>query len=324
MKSFTLIETLVTIIVFTLAMGAVSGFIVLAYRTQSYTWQQSVAIDEARRGIDVMVKEIREALPGDDGSYPIEQADDKEFIFYSDIDKDGDTERVRYFLGMVNSGNQTQECVTFSDGGSCNVTFSNFLQGTLESAEVEVSVEGDFGWNNQEYAEILADGIDLGNVCRTDCSDCAGIWQGDTVFDVTDQANDDFIQFMADATWRVDNICDWQDPNHAMKVKFELSWTENVTEGQTDFKKGIVNPIGFPIEYPLDQEEVSILSSYVCNAPPIFEYFDANGDQITEYPARLSETKLMKLFLVINVDPDRAPENFELESSVQLRNLKEE
>ncbi len=64
MKSFTLIETLVAILVFTLAMGAVSGLILMAYRTQSYTWQQSIAIDEARRGIETMVKEIREAKAG--------------------------------------------------------------------------------------------------------------------------------------------------------------------------------------------------------------------------------------------------------------------
>ena len=49
MKSFTLIETLIAIFVFTLAMGAVSGLILMAYRTQSYTWQQSIAIDEAER-----------------------------------------------------------------------------------------------------------------------------------------------------------------------------------------------------------------------------------------------------------------------------------
>jgi len=223
---------------------------------------------------------------------------------------------------LAGSGNQVQECVTFFDGGSCNVTFSDFSQGTLTSAQVKVSVEGDFGWK-REYAEIYADGEYLGRVCRTGCSDCAGIWEGDVIFDITGQAADNTIQFTADTTLQVGSFCNWQEPNHAMKVRFELSWEEELSGASHEFKKGVINPTSSPVEYPLDQEEVSTLSFYVCNAPPIFEYFDSQGNKITEYPAILIDTKLMKVFLVINIDPNRAPQDFELESYVQLRNLKE-
>lgn len=321
MKAFTLIETLITIAVFVLVMGAVTGFLVSIFKISTFSQQQSTAISEARKGIEIMVKEIREARIGDDGSFPIEKAEDKEFIFYSDIDKDNETERVRYFLGTVNSGSQTQECVTFDDGGFCNVTFSNFLSGTLKEAQVKVSMEGDFGWS-QEYAQIYADGEDLQRICKTDCSDCSGIWEGNTTFDVTNQAADNSIQFIADATSEVNNFCNWQEPNHAMKVKFELSWTEDLPTGDTDFKKGVINPTDHPVQYPEDQEIVSILSSYIRNSPPIFEYFDENGNKIEDYPAKLLDTKLIKVFLIIDVNPERAPEAFELMSSVQLRNLK--
>jgi len=321
---FTLIETLTAIAVFMLIIGASMGFIVMSYRVYGYSLQQSTAINEARKGIETMVKEIREARTGDDGSYPIEKAEDKEFIFYSDIDKDGATERVRYFLGTVGSGSLVQECVTFVDGGSCSVTFSNFLSGTLESAEVRVSVEGDFGWDNQEYAEIYTDGIYSEDICRTGCSDCAGDWQGTVVFDVTASSIDDNIQFTVDASPKVDDFCDWEDPGHAMKARFEFSWTETLTEGETDFKKGVINPTGHPIEYPSGQEEVWALSSYVRNTPPIFKYFDGNGNKIDDYPSRLIDTKLMEVFLVVDINPVRSPSSFELKSSVQLRNLKEE
>ncbi len=321
MKGFTLIETLVTIFVFALAIGVVSGFILMAYRTQSYTWQQSIAIDEARRGIETMVKEIREAREGDDGSYPIEMAGDKEFIFYSDIDKDGETERVRYFLGQISSQILSSNCVVYSAGGSCSVNFSNFFQGTLKSAQVKVSVEGDLGASN-EYVEIFADGIKLGTLCQTGCTDCAGTWQGTTIFDVFSQAGDNNITFLADASSKVDSNCSWEEPNHKMKANFEFSITQEV-QG-TEFKKGVIKPVGTPPAYPSDQEEISILTSYVRNVPPIFEYFDQNGNKIIEYPARLKDTKLMKVYLIVNVDPNRPPQDFELESWVQLRNLKEE
>ncbi len=194
-RGFTFIETLVTITIFALAMGAVSGFIIMGYRTQSYTLEQSAAIAESRKGVETMVKEIREARPGDDGAYIIEKAEDFQFIFYSDIDKDAATERVRYFI------------------------------------------------------------------------------QG------------------------------------------------------TDFKKGVIKATGSPPDYPLEQEEITTISSYIRNAPPIFEYYNGDWPEDTvnnplSTPARLQETKLMRVYLVINVDPNRPPQNFELESCVQVRNLK--
>lgn len=323
MRAFTLIETLITILIFSLVLWAVFSLIIKFYQDYHYIFTQSIAVEEARRGVETMIREIREACFGDDGSYPIELAGEKEFIFYSDIDKDGDTERVRYFLGGVGSTRLSQECVVFSKGGSCIVNFSNFLSGELESAEVKVSVEGDFGMN-QEYAEIYADSQFLGRICQTNCSDCAGIWQGDQVFDVTDLANDNSIQFLADATNQVDAFCDWQEPNHSMKVSFEFSFTETVSGAETDFRKGIINPVGTPIEYPLAQEEIITLSFYVRNSPPIFEYFDENGEKIIDYPARLKDTKMIKLLLIVDVDLNREPPAFELESWTQLRNLKNE
>ena len=320
--AFSLIETIVAIAIFALIIGAVTGSIVMIYRTHRYTFQQSTAIEEARRGIEVMVKEVREAREGENGSYPIEEAGDKELIFYSDIDDDGKVERVRYFLGVISSGSQTQECNSFSKGGSCTVNFSNFLTGILISAEIKVSIEGDVGSSN-EYAEIFADGIKLGNICQTGCSDCAGTWRGTAIFNVTNQALDNSIQFLADATNQVDPNCNWINPHHSIKVKFEFSFTEDLSGLVHEFKKGVIKPIGDPPTYPSDQEKITVLTSYVRNVPPIFEYFDQNGNKIEDYPARLKDAKLMKVYLVINVDPNQPPQDFGLESFVQLRNLKE-
>lgn len=190
-RGITLIETIVTVAIIFVVLGAISGSVITLYRTHKYTLEQSQAITEARRGVETMVKEIREAVPGDDGAYVIELAQDYEFIFYSDIDKDEAAERVRYFI-------------------------------------------------------------------------------------------DD-----------------------------------------TDFKKGVINPsAGWPVSYPLGNEEISILSRYIRNQPPVFHYFNGDGDEITELPARLKDTKLMRVYLVINVDPAQPPQNYELSSDIQIRNLK--
>jgi hypothetical protein len=71
----------------------------------------------------------------------------------------------------------------------------------------------------------------------------------------------------------------------------------------------------------LTKEKIKIISTHVINQPPIFRYFDGNNQELPA-PSRLKDTKLMKVYLVINVDPNKPPVDFVLESNVQIRNLK--
>jgi prepilin-type N-terminal cleavage/methylation domain-containing protein len=325
---FTLTETIVAIFVFSLLMGAVSGMILMLYRMHSYEWEQSLAIEEARRGIEIMTKEIREAREGENGAYPIEYAGDKEFVFYSDIDDDGKTERIRYFLGEIQTEIFTQECQSNQKGGNCSVSFSNFLKenGKITSAVLKVKARGDLN-SLSEYLTISVNGQPLSDtICSTGCSQCSTNFEGLKTFDVTNFAKTGSLSIVVQASCPnpnqeskcVDVICD--SNTISFKANFELTITQEVQT--TELKKGVIKAMGDPPNYPLDQEKVSIITSYVRNSPPIFEYFDENGNKILDYPARLKDTKVMKVFLVVNVDPNRPPTEFQLESFVQLRNLK--
>jgi hypothetical protein len=322
-KAFTLIETILSIFIFSLLLFLVGRFIFFSYRTHGYAEEQSRAVDEARRGVDAMVRDIRAAKTADDGSYPIERADDKQFVFYSDVDGDGKTEKVRYFLGTINSGNAVQECTISSAGGACSVNFSDFLTGTLISAQVRVLMDGDLDAAN-EYINTAVDGNNVGDLCVNGCIHCAGTWQGTTVFDVTSAALNDSITFLADASSRVDRQCPVSSPTFAAKVRFELSWAEEVIGQGNELKKGVIEPAGNPVTYPSNQEKISNVTTYVRNDPPIFKYYDASGNEIMQLPARLDDTKLMKVYMVINIDPNRPPDEFQLEEYVELRNLKTE
>lgn len=96
----------------------------------------------------------------------------------------------------------------------------------------------------------------------------------------------------------------------------------------TDFIKGVIEPSGNPITYIEQNEATSTLSQYVQNGgDPIFYYYNGDwpGDIINNplpTPSRLVDTKLMRVYLKINITPDRSPTYFELESSTQIRNLK--
>lgn len=324
MKSFTLIETLTAIFIFSFLMVTVFNLILHLYYIHRYEWQQALAVQEARQGIEIMAKEIREARDGENGAYLLELAGDKEIIFYSDIDNDGKVEKVRYFLGEIQNEVLTQKCVGFLSGPSCQVSFSNFLKGKIISAILKVSVEGDLGSQN-EYVDIYVDGEKLGRLCERDCTDCAGKWEGTQAFDVLSFATDDQIIILAKASDKVDSKglepkCNWEETNHTLKVLFELEIKQEV-QGTT-LKKGVIKPTLNPPSYPLENEKVTIITNYVRNSPPIFEYYDKEGKKIEDYPARLKETKLIKIFLVVNVDPKKPPNEYQLTTFVFPRNLK--
>ena len=73
--------------------------------------------------------------------------------------------------------------------------------------------------------------------------------------------------------------------------------------------------------YLEENEKISIISSYVRNSPPIFRYYDENGEELP-VPARKKDTKLLEVYLVINVDPQRKPDDVEILDGVEIRNLR--
>lgn len=97
-QGFTLIETLVVIFITSLVFVAASWAIITFYRANGFIMHQASAIQSATKGVETMVREIREASYADTGAYPIVSASDMEFVFYSDTDRDNNIERVRYFL----------------------------------------------------------------------------------------------------------------------------------------------------------------------------------------------------------------------------------
>ncbi len=97
-NGFTVIEVLTVIGILLVVITATFAVSISGFKNQFFMQELNDATEEAKRGIEVMVAEIREAANGDDGSYPLVSAQNFELIFFSNIDEDGLTERVRYFL----------------------------------------------------------------------------------------------------------------------------------------------------------------------------------------------------------------------------------
>mgnify|MGYP001613498826 CR=1 FL=1 len=97
-RGFTILELTIATAIFLVATVVIAAYITQGYRANRFALEQADAIDHARKGIDTMVKEIREAAFSDLGNYPIVSALDQSFIFYSDLDADLAVERIRYYL----------------------------------------------------------------------------------------------------------------------------------------------------------------------------------------------------------------------------------
>jgi len=85
---------------------------------------------------------------------------------------------------------------------------------------------------------------------------------------------------------------------------------------------------GLPKTYASGDAGTKIIASNIINnaSTPIFYYYnkDYPGDQAhnpVPTPASVSDIRLVKIFLKININPNRAPDSISSESFVELRNL---
>jgi len=99
---FTIIEMMVVIAIFLAIITIMTMYFVRTYNLNRFMIEQHDAINFGKKGIESMVKEIREASFAENGDYPIADAQSQSFVFYSDIDSDNQVEKVRYYLENTN------------------------------------------------------------------------------------------------------------------------------------------------------------------------------------------------------------------------------
>lgn len=99
---FTLLEMLVVLGIFIIILGALISSISFFYRSNTHTLEQSFAINSARKGVEGMVKDMREATYSDEGAYPVIEMGTSTLSFYADVDSDIFIEKVRYSLEGTN------------------------------------------------------------------------------------------------------------------------------------------------------------------------------------------------------------------------------
>ncbi len=150
-KGFTLIEMLVSIALLGMLLVALLALQWMISQNQIAAWRSYTSIDEANLSVASLVREIRNARNADNGAYVVELGNDNQLVFYSDVDFDGDTEKVRYYL----------------DG-------SNFVRGVIEPVGYPVSYPSD-----QEKTRYLSENIRNGETAVFTYYN--GDWPQDTI-----------------------------------------------------------------------------------------------------------------------------------------------
>ena len=199
-KGLTLVELMVAISIMLIAMEGFTLLFLKSWDTNKFILEEGIASSSASHSTSKIIKVLRSIRQADNGDFPIESGSDFDLKVYVDIDKDGITERVHYFLDLLND----------------------------------------------------------------------------------------------------------------------------------QLKMGVTKPTGSdPVSYPASDDTVSILANYIVNenANPVFYYYNKNypGDAVNNpltSPFTLSDVRLIRVHLLVNIDPVHAPNNVNIESFVDLRNLK--
>jgi prepilin-type N-terminal cleavage/methylation domain-containing protein len=97
-KGFSLIEVLIVVAVAASLVIVASNFSGNVSGLNTLISQQLQSKSDTNQTLQIMTSEIRSAGPSQNGAYPIDSASTSSFAFYSDINKNGLTEHVRYFL----------------------------------------------------------------------------------------------------------------------------------------------------------------------------------------------------------------------------------
>ena len=97
-KGFTLIEIIIALAILSGTLLVIGLFTLDISNFSIFYGQNLSAQQELQLSLRFMIREVRSMGPSNNGSYPIVSATANSVTFYSDSDKDGLFERIRYYM----------------------------------------------------------------------------------------------------------------------------------------------------------------------------------------------------------------------------------
>ncbi len=158
-KGFTLFETMLALTVVVIILVPLSRLEVKTYSLARFFQNTATLQDEARKTLQVLMAELRSAGPSEAGSYPIEEATDTTLVFFRDINNDGLTERIKYYV----DDNQLKKDVVVPSGNPATYPLGNPVT-TIVAHDVANGTQPVFSYFDNNYdgsTQPLAEPVDV-------------------------------------------------------------------------------------------------------------------------------------------------------------------
>ncbi len=129
-------------------------------------------------------------------------------------------------------------------------------------------------------------------------------------------ADDGAYPIYSMSTSSITFFSDYDNDSKIERIRFFLDGT--------NLKRGIVESSGDPPTYATSTEVVSVVSDNVRNnalGTPLFTYYDSTGTLMSDY-TKVADLAYVLVKMVVNIHPERAPDDYELRSSAFLRNIR--
>lgn len=135
LKGMSLVEMLMAIFILLIGMEGVTMLLMNSVRNNKFILETGNASLLASRGVNRIVSEIRKVRQADNGDYPVESGDQFDLKVYMDVDGDGVTERVHYYLsdGTIYRGITEPTAtvpITYPNGDDTTEVFVNYISNT--------------------------------------------------------------------------------------------------------------------------------------------------------------------------------------------------
>lgn len=145
-KGFSLIEVLAAMGIFTMIIGTIVYVLQFSFRSKNIVYEQLLTQSQGRKVLSEITNELRSARQSSTGAYSVASASSTELIFYTNMDADSYTERVRYTL----NGNKLVKGIIKPTGNP--LTYLSANETTSTAAESVGAVSGTmFLYYNQNY-----------------------------------------------------------------------------------------------------------------------------------------------------------------------------
>ncbi len=132
----TLLEVVVWISVLSLVLLAVTTSLLYFYRVNKYAIEQSGAVISSQRGMENVIRTIREAAYSSQGAFPVVSIAANDFVFYADTDSDPLIEKAHYYVSGTNFKRGITEATgdpPVYTGGEATSTVADYVRNLEQS-----------------------------------------------------------------------------------------------------------------------------------------------------------------------------------------------